>query len=55
MGLENSSKNAKERAIELFKENLEMQMEDKVKLVKEVGFNKKVILVSLKAWEDKQE
>ena len=27
----------------------------KVKWVKEVGFNKKVIRVSLKSWEDKQE
>ena len=36
MGLENGSKNAKERAIELFKEKVEIQIEDKVKWVKEV-------------------
>jgi len=55
MRLENSSKNAKDRAIEFFKEKLEIQIEDKVKWVKEVGINKKLILVSLKDWEDKQE
>ena len=52
MGLENSSKNAKDRVIEFFKEKLQIQ---KVKCVKEVGFDKKVILVSLKDWEDKQD
>ena len=53
MGLENNSKNAKDRAIEFFKERLEI--EDKVKWVKEEGYNKKIILVSLKTLEDKQE
>jgi len=53
MGLGNRSRNTKERAIELLKERLEIQIKDKVKWVKEV--NKKVILVSLKTWEDKQE
>ena len=51
MALENRSKNAKEIEIELFKENVEIQIENKVKWVKEMGFNKKIILVSLKAWE----
>ena len=55
IGLENSSKNAKERGIELFKEKLEIRIEDKVKWIKEVKFNKNVILVDLNAWEDKQE
>ena len=55
MGLENSSKNAKERAIDLFEEKLEVQLEDKVRWIKEVEFNKKEILISLKAWEDKEE
>ena len=35
--------------------NHDLSKEDKVKWVKEVGINKKVILVSLKDWEDKQE
>ena len=33
--------------MELFKEKLKIQIEDKLKFVKELGFNKKVILVSL--------
>ena len=55
MRLENSSRNGKVRAIESFREKLEIQIEGKVKWFKEVRFNKKVILVSLRAWEDKQE
>ena len=49
IGLENSSKNANEKALNLFKKNLEIQIEDEIKWIKEVGFNKTVILVSLKA------
>ena len=45
----------RDRAIELFKEKLELQIKDKVKWVKKLGYNIKVILVSLKAWEDEQE
>ena len=54
MELKNSVKNAKERAIVLFKEKLEIQIDDKVKWVKGVGFNKNVILVSLKGWVNEQ-
>ena len=40
MRLENSSKNAKEKVIELFKEKLEIQIEDQVKWVKEDSIRK---------------
>ena len=39
----------------MFKDTLEIQIEDKVECVKDVEFNKKIILVSLKTWEDEQE
>ena len=56
MRLENSSKMLqRERAIEFFQEKLEIQIEDKVKWVKEMRFCQKVILISLKAWEGEQE
>ena len=47
MRLENSSKNAKERLIELLKEKLKIKIEYKVKWVTEVGFSKKIILVGI--------